>query len=129
MPRVYRAQPYRNLWLVTAAAGSTTIEPSLCRLLIDTGSSYTVLPKRVLTAMGCDVAQADRVPIVAAGGILQAPVVKIPWFSCLGQRIENFPVVALDLPTNAFTSGLLGMDFLQKFGVVIDTAKGELRLL
>jgi hypothetical protein len=50
------------------------------------------------------------------------------WFSCLGQRIEDLPVVALDLPMNAFTSGLLGMDFLQRFGAVIDTAKGELRL-
>jgi predicted aspartyl protease len=128
MPRIYRAQPYRNLWLVTAAAGSTTIEPSLFRLLIDTGSSYTVLPSRVLETMGCNLAQADRVPIVAAGGLLQAPVVRIPWFSCLGQRIEDLPVVALDLPTNAFTSGLLGMDFLQRFGAVIDTAKGELQL-
>jgi predicted aspartyl protease len=56
MPRIYRAQPYRNLWLVTAAAGSNTIEPSLLRLLIDTGSSYTVLPSRVLETMGCNLA-------------------------------------------------------------------------
>jgi predicted aspartyl protease len=71
--KVYRAQAYQNLWVVQAVAGSELIQPSLVRLLVDTGSSYTVLP------------------------------------------------------SNAFTSGLLGMDFMQRFGIVIDTAKGELR--
>jgi len=124
--RIYRAQSYRNLWLVKAAAGSPIAEPSLFRLLIDTGSSYTVLPVKVLETMGCAVSRSKTIPIVAAGGILQAPIVTIPWFSCLGQRVENFQVVALDLPTNAFTSGLLGMDFLQRFGIIINTGKGEL---
>jgi hypothetical protein len=70
---------------------------------------------------------AEQLAIVAAGGLMRVPVVRIPWFSCLGRRVEDFSVVALDLPSNAFTSGLLGMDFMQRFGVVIDTAKGELR--
>ena len=72
--KVYRAQAYQNLWVVQAA-GSELIQPSLVRLLVDTGSSYTVLPSQVLRKMGCD----------------------------------------------------LGMDFMQRFGIVIDTAKGELR--
>jgi predicted aspartyl protease len=126
--KVYRAQAYQSLWVVQAAAGSGLIEPSLVRLLVDTGSSYTVLPSRVLKAMGLDLAQSSRVSIVAAGGVIQVPVVRIPWLSCLGQRVEDFPVVGLDLPRNAFTSGLLGMDFMKRFGVVIDTASGELRL-
>jgi predicted aspartyl protease len=125
--KVYRAQAYQNLWVVQAAAGSGLIEPSLVRL-VNTGSSYTVLPSRVLKAMGLDLAQSSRVSIVAAGGLIQVPVVRIPWLSCLGQRVEDFPVVGLDLPRNAFTSGLLGMDFMKRFGVVLDTASGELRL-
>ena len=125
--KVYRAQAYQNLWVVQAAAGSELIQPSLVRLLVDTGSSYTVLPSQVLRKMGCDLGATDRIAIVAAGGLMQVPVVRIPWFSCLGQRVEDFPVVALDLPSNAFTSGLLGMDFMQRCGIVIDTAKGELR--
>jgi hypothetical protein len=75
----------------------------------------------------CDLSGAEQLAIVAAGGLMRVPVVRIPWFSCLGRRVEDFSVVALDLPSNAFTSGLLGMDFMQRFGVVIDTAKGELR--
>jgi predicted aspartyl protease len=125
--KVYRAQAYQNLWVVKAAAGSELIQPSLVRLLVDTGASYTVLPSQVLRKMGCDLEAMNRIVIVAAGGLMQVPVVRIPWFSCLGQRVEDFPVVALDLPSNAFTSGLLGMDFMQRLGIVIDTAKGELR--
>jgi predicted aspartyl protease len=48
------------------------VAPILVRLLVDTGSSFTVLPSRVLADVGCDVQQPrNRVAIVAAGGVIQ----------------------------------------------------------
>ena len=43
-------------------------------------------------------------------------------------KIQNYPVLALDLPANSFTDGLLGMDFLILVRAVIDVAKGEIRI-
>lgn len=83
------------------------------RLVVDTGASYTTLPVEVVEALGCDTHHPLRtVRIVAANGIIVAPVVALPWFHCLGQRLSNFSVAAHTLPTGTFVDGLLGMDFL-----------------
>jgi predicted aspartyl protease len=130
--RSYRLQRSGNLLFLKATVGSheAGVDPILVRLLVDTGSSFTVLPSRVLADVGSDLQQPrNQVAIVAAGGVMQVPVVAAPWLSCLGQRVENFPVVVLNLPLQTFTNGLLGMDFLSQFGAVIDTKRGVIDLV
>jgi predicted aspartyl protease len=98
-------------------------------LLVDTGSSFTTLPVEVLESLGCDVSQAKkRVAIMTGNGIIQAPVVSVPLFNCLGQQVQNFAVVAINLPFNPLTNGLLGMDFLYWCGALIDVKKAEIIL-
>jgi predicted aspartyl protease len=129
--RTYQLQRSGNLLFLKATVGSHEpgIAPILVRLLVDTGSSFTVLPSRVLADVGCDLQKPrNRVSIVAAGGVIQVPVVAVPWLNCLGQRVENFSVVVLNLPLQTFTNGLLGMDFLNQFGAVIDTKRGVIDL-
>jgi predicted aspartyl protease len=123
--RIYKAQRYGKLLVVRVGLGSDTLSPRTLRLLVDTGSSYTVLPVSILQALGSAPENAIRkVTIVAAGGLLEAPIVELPWLNCLGHRVKNFPVVALQLPANSFASGLLGMDFLDQFEVVINVRQG-----
>lgn len=99
----------------------------LVRLLVDTGASYTVLPTRVLRRIGCNLKQAQQhKKIVTANGAIDVPIVTVPLFNCLGIKRENYPVVALDLPANSFTDGLLGMDFLREVGAVIDTSQAQI---
>ncbi len=52
----------------------------------------------------------------------------VPNVSCLGIKRENYAIVALDLPANSFTDGLLGMDFLCDVKAIIDVAKGEIKV-
>lgn len=65
---------------------------------------------------------------VGASGTINAPIVAVPWFNCLGQRIENFPLVAYTIPAAAFVDGLLGMDFLSRYQAIIAVADAEIRL-
>jgi aspartyl protease family protein len=117
-----------NLLLVKAAIGGADGGIVVLRLLLDTGSSYTVLPVEVVEALGCETSRPlYRVRMVAAGGIIVASVVAVPWFHCLGLRVEDFPVAAHTLPPEAFVDGLLGMDFLLRCGAVISTRDGEVR--
>jgi len=128
LQKTYKLSYYGNLLVARAALGGTENIVRKVRLLVDTGSSYTVLRVNLLKALGCDVQNPlRRMRIPTPGGIVETPVVKVPWFSCLGQRVDNFPIVAHDLPAVTFTDGLLGIDFLNRFGTIIFVKEAEIR--
>ena len=113
--RSYRLNRQGNLLLLRAAIGGADGSVVVLRLLLDTGASFTVLPVEVLEAIGSETHRPlRRVRIVAANGVIVAPVVAVPWFHCLGQRVEGFLVAAHTLPSGTFVDGLLGMDFLSR---------------
>lgn len=125
--RRYRALRRGNLLLVRAAAGSAQSGSVVLRLLIDSGSSHTVLPVEVLESLGCDTPHPlARVAILAASGTIVAPRVAVPWFHCLGHRLTDFPVLAHTLPAGTYVDGLLGMDFLVRCRATISTGEGSI---
>lgn len=96
-------------------------------LLLDTGSSFTILPRPVLQHLGYDLKQPIRYQtITTAQGNTSAPVIEVRWFNCLGQLMEKFQVVAYNLPNNIRVNGLLGMDFLTQTKAVISIETGEI---
>ena len=127
--KIYHVKRQQNVLWLRAAVGQDRDTPLIIRLLIDTGASYTVLPIPILERIGCDLNRIKQTKkIVTANGVITVPIVAIPWFSCLGIKRENFPVVALNLPSNSFTDGLLGMDFLREVKAIINVAKAEIQL-
>lgn len=125
--RLYRLTRYGNLLVLKAAAGGRDGTIRQFTLLVDTGSSYTVLRANVLENLGCDLQNPNRrISTSTGGGIVEAPMVTVPWFSCLGQRVENFPILAYTLPANTFVDGLLGMDFLTLCQAVIPVEEAEI---
>lgn len=125
----YRLHQQGNLLILRGAVGGANGSVVILRLLLDTGASYTMLPVEVVEALGCDTHHPlRRVHIIAANGVIVAPVVAVPRFHCLGQRVEQWPVVAHTLPPGAFVDGLLGMDFLTHFQVTIAVSGGEVSL-
>ena len=126
--KIYPLIRWGNLLLLRASL-SNPQESRIVQLLLDTGSSFTVLPSGVLTEIGCNLQQpGQQVSVIAAGGMIRAPKTIVPQFNCLGRLIDNFSVVALDLPVRSPAAGLLGMDFLITVGAVIDVKKGEFLL-
>ncbi len=99
------------------------------KLLLDTGSTFTILPWEILESAGYDpggIKQRQR--IVTGSGYEFAPVVSVKEFHCLGKSIENYVVLAHDLPAGAFVDGLLGMNFLRKFCYKINPKEGSIEL-
>jgi predicted aspartyl protease len=122
--KVYQLQRQGNLVTLRAYVADQDNIYRGIRLLVDTGATYTVLPVGFLSTLGYDVSNSTRkIPIAAAGGILQVPLVEVKRFSCLGCSADNFAIVALNLPLNSAISGLIGMDFLVRYRAVIDTGK------
>ena len=125
--KIYRLQRHGELLWLRIVVGRKGENPLFLRLLVDTGSSYTVLPARILKRIGCNLdAPIKTTTIVAAGGAIKVPIVAVPWLNCLGIEKENFPVVALNLPGTALVNGLLGMDFLKESQAIIDVVKAEI---
>jgi predicted aspartyl protease len=75
---IYRVQRQQNvLWLRAAISGNNKV-PLLVRLLIDTGASYTVLPKKVLQRIGCNLNQPlENKKIVTANGTVSVPIIEV----------------------------------------------------
>lgn len=128
--KVYRLLRYgQNLLAVQATVGSREGGDFVrVRLLVDTGSSFTILPVQVLQNLGYDTRNPlRRQELVTGKGIIYAPVINVSWFNCVGQFIENFDVFAHDIPPNLRIDGLLGMDFLTRFQAVISVGDAEIR--
>ncbi|MEG4587670.1 retropepsin-like aspartic protease [Microcoleus sp. MOSTC5] len=128
--KVYRLLRYgQNLLAVPATVGSREGGDFVrVRLLVDTGSSFTILPVQVLQNLGYDTRNPlRRQELVTGQGRIYVPVINVSWFNCVGQLIENFDVFAHDIPPNLRIDGLLGMDFPTRFQAVISVGDAEIR--
>ncbi len=97
------------------------------RLLVDTGSTYTIMPWGHLAMSGLEPSlKVDSVQITAASGTIIAPRVRADWFSCCGLLLKSFPVIAHTLPSGLSSIGILGMDFLRAAKSQIDVFNSQL---
>ena len=128
--KVYRLLRYgQNLLAVQATVGSREGGDFVrVRLLVDTGSSFTILPVQVLQNLGYDTRNPlRRQELVTGQGRIYVLVINVSWFNCVGQLIESFEIVAHDIPPNLRIDGLIGMDFLTFFQAVISVSDAEIR--
>lgn len=128
----YQLHRWGNLLLLHAAiGGAPNIPPLPITLIIDTGAAYTILDPDILKAVGCDIAHPlQEVRILTVNGMVTAPIVTVPWLHCLGRKLLQWKVIAHPLPDEFKQKGygLLGMDFLTRFGAVIHLGRGEIWL-
>ena len=130
--KAYRLLRYgQNLLAVQATIGNNgEANEYRVRLLVDTGASYTILPIKTLEDLGYDIRNPLRRQEIFTGqGRIYVPVINVCWFNCVGQFIENFDVFAHDILPNLRIDGVLGMDFLTRFGAVISVGDAEIRCL
>lgn len=97
------------------------------KLLLDTGSAFTILSQEVLEFIGASPATADkRQRIITGSGYEIVPVVSVKHFSCFGETVKGFTILGHTLPSGVYVDGLLGMDFLSMFVFEIRTKNGEM---
>jgi len=105
---------------VTGPAGT-----KLINLLVDTGSTYTILPVEVLESVGSSPAESkDHQRIATGNGFIICPKVRVLSLSTLGKKLARISVIAHTLPFSGPIDGLLGMDILCRFKAKIATATG-----
>ena len=124
--KTYKLQKHGPLLVVkTCVVGSEgMVYPNL---LLDTGSAYTILSQEILYSIGLSPADAKKKlrRIITGSGHEIVPVISVHQFHCLGQRVDNFDLLAYTLPSGIYVDGLLGMDFLNRFDIDLSISTGK----
>ena len=90
-------------------------------LLLDTGAKFTTLNWDILKDIGYDPATvSERVNIVTANGIIEAPFLKVESISIGELSLKNVEVICHTIPELVEVDGLLGLSFLSHFKTIID---------
>lgn len=126
MPETYPLTRVGNL-LVTRAAVSGPEGTKVINLLVDTGSTYTILPVEVLESVGLSPTQSKQHERIATGsGYIMAPKVTIQKLDTLGRQFRRVATIAHTLPFGGTIDGLLGMDLLCRMKAKISPADGTI---
>lgn len=98
------------------------------KFIVDTGASMVTIPSSTAQELGLDV--DDRSPIrrvFTAGGIQYAPEVTLNSITVEGWEVNNVKALVLDIPSQP-EWGLLGLNYLQRFRMDMNTLDGVLLL-
>ncbi len=95
------------------------------KMIIDTGSTYTLIPRSALALIG-NPKLDNMVEITTGSRVESFPLVIVPTFKALGFAIHHFPVIIHDLPLGSPVDGLLGFNFLKKAKAIIDFSKNKI---
>ena len=126
--KVYKTQTFGQL-MVTSAYIRGPQRDSHLRLLVDTGSVYTILKRNLLETAGYFPTSAKEFRFIVTGSkVERLPRLCLQQFSCLGQVIESYHVLSHDFPIEIgrYVDGLLGMNFLKQFPIEIRPQSGEI---
>lgn len=99
------------------------------RMAIDTGATYTLIPWKIVQALGIDLTNSkETITIVTASTTEESPIVEIPSIFALGKETKNIKAVIHDLPPASRVDGLLGLNILQALKIKIDFEKNIIEI-
>lgn len=102
---------------------------AIAKLVLDTGSSYTVLRWKLIYAIGLTVNPRKTTQRTTATAVETVPKIIIPEINAFGNGVKNVDAIVKDLPPESHVDGLLGLSFLKHFKLTIDFKKGLLSLI
>jgi len=98
------------------------------KFIVDTGASMVTIPSSTAQELGVVVDSRNPVrKVFTAGGVQYAPEVTLNAITVEGWEVNGIKALVLDIP-NQPDWGLLGLNYLQRFRVDMNTAAGVLLL-
>ncbi|CAB1060442.1 hypothetical protein D1BOALGB6SA_5208 [Olavius sp. associated proteobacterium Delta 1] len=96
------------------------------KFIVDTGASLVTIPRSTAQELGLAIPNPKR-KVFTAGGVQYAPEVNISSITIEGWEVKNVRALVLDIP-NQPDWGLLGLNYLQRFRMDMNTEEGVLLL-
>ena len=98
------------------------------RFIVDTGASTVTIPSSTAEELGLEIGSDNPVRRVnTASGVIEAPEVVLPSIKLEDWDVADVEALVIDIP-NQSDLGLLGLNFLEKFRMDLNTEKGILIL-
>ena len=111
--------------VVEAMINSTT----KANFIVDTGASYTVISEHIAKELKIDLDKNHpKIRLQTANGVIEVPLVTLDSIEVSGLRVDDLAAVIHDFSEDTNIAGLLGLNFLSKFRMDLDTEKGVLVL-
>lgn len=125
-PTAIPLQKIGNVLVVTTKVNGTRD----ARLIFDTGASLTILSRSIAIELGLfSDPKTTTVTLNTVGGQVPAAAVHVDSIRVADAEVRNSLAAIYDLPdAPTGVEGLLGLSFLQKFEVTLDSAKGVVLL-
>ncbi|MEW6066673.1 MAG: retropepsin-like aspartic protease [Nitrospirota bacterium] len=125
--KVYKLERHGRLFMLKAFIEGQEGK-AFPKLLLDTGSAYTIISQEILENIGCSppTLARKRQRIITGSGYEIAPLISLSKFHCFGKVVNDFEVLAHTLPFGTYVDGLLGMDFLKLFEIETKISTGEI---
>jgi clan AA aspartic protease (TIGR02281 family) len=90
--------------------------------IVDTGATYTIISRATAKELEIDLGRnLPEIRFQTANGIIIAPVVSLDSIEVKGMRVNDLTVAVHDFSPDQSISGLLGLNFLSRFRMDIDT--------
>jgi clan AA aspartic protease (TIGR02281 family) len=96
------------------------------KFIVDTGASMVTIPRSTALELGLDIPISNR-KVFTAGGVQYASEVNISSITIEGWEVDNVKALVLDIP-NQPDWGLLGLNYLERFRMDMNTEEGILLL-
>lgn len=116
-------KPYRTLFTTTALIENKNRRYYLI-LLVDTGSSFTIINPIIIEKLNIDTTTKKRKKIITASGYEFCDEVITENFYCFGKNVRNFSLLSHSVPFETYIDGILGMDFLTRFDFIFRMREG-----
>jgi predicted aspartyl protease len=100
----------------------------MVRMMLDTGAKYTIITPDVDRQLNLELQGARQVPVTTATRLEMAPLILVDQVDVYGLVLKQVETAVMDLPVALGVDGLLGMSFLKRCRLVLDTPKQALEL-
>jgi len=100
----------------------------MVRMMLDTGAKYTIITPDVDRQLNLGLQGARQVPVTTATRLEMAPLILVDQVDVYGLVLKHVETAVMDLPVALGVDGLLGMSFLKRCRLVLDTPKQALEL-
>ncbi|MBD3308211.1 TIGR02281 family clan AA aspartic protease [candidate division KSB3 bacterium] len=127
-PQAETVVPYNkeNAMIIIEATVNGTLTTSFA---VDTGATYTIISPDVAKALYLSPnATAPLITLQTANGRIQVPLVQLQSVAVGGVSTLNVAAAIHELQSDANISGLLGLNFLNRFRLTVDATQHQLIL-
>ncbi|MDX2259342.1 MAG: aspartyl protease family protein [Hyphomicrobiaceae bacterium] len=94
--------------------------------IVDTGASFVSVPRSFASKANAQVVKADKVTLLTANGLTSASLASVD-VQLAGLSAKAVPAVVMDKDFGHGIDGLLGMSFLSRFTMVMDSRELQLK--